>query len=936
MVAALVLGAAAPAAAAPAADPFADCEQRMTAAPDDLASSGCFYQVASAKSLRPQARERLAVWLQRRPGDPGLTLALANNESDLELPEAEARYRTAIAGFRERKITKGIVFASLNLANLLGRRQRAREADEVLAPAEAAASSAGDRMLVNAVRQARARLLWEEGRELGRAYRILREVEAEVFPQGHPITQWQTLHALGGVCSSLGRRAEAIEYYRRLRGLVRAKDALAESTAVMRMAVALMADLEDADDPRAAQAMAFAREAIALSQRGGGHFNESLAHHVLGMLGPRDQAAGHFRQCADYARGIANDHVLSSCLLALAEDSAPLDDGPAARALRSGRTGDEAVRLADEGVAAARHSGDPRPQADALGRRAHLLWLLGRKPEARAGFADALAAVEAIRDTQRDDRVRLELLADRGDLYYTYSGLLLADGDVDAAWTAIERLRARTLIERLDAGQATAGLLADTDARRRRDAVLDRIEAVQRALVAGPADEAARAKLLADLAAAEAEEAELRTAAAAADPRFGALRVQPAALAEVRAALADDEALLSYQLARPADLWRRPAGGSWLVVVTRREARALPLAARGSVAAAVGAFADLVARGDPAGAAAARLHADLIAPALALLPPGTRRLILVPDGALFRLPFAALRATPDAAPLVATHALAIAPSATTWLRLHGKPDAGSRALVLADPELPAPAAAVAGERSWALATAAQLGRLPRARDEAAAVADHLGGAARVLLGADASEAALKREALAGYGVLHFAAHALVDDQFPERSAVLLAPGAADEDGLLQPREIAALDVGGRAVVLSACRSAAGEVLRGEGLMDLTRTFLMAGARVVVGSLWQVRDDDAAALVDVMYRHLAAGQPIDTALARAQQDRAAAGAPPSAWAGFVVVGDGAHAMAIAKTPRPASSRARRWWWWAAAALPLTVAAAALWVRRRRRR
>ena len=168
-----------------------------------------------------------------------------------------------------------------------------------------------------------------------------------------------------------------------------------------------------------------------------------------------------------------------------------------------------------------------------------------------------------------------------------------------------------------------------------------------------------------------------------------------------------------------------------------------------------------------------------------------------------------------------------------------------------------------GRRSVAVAYATllrgvRLGRLPHAREESRAIAHHVAGA-DVLIGATASERAVKARDLRTYDVLHFAAHAVADEAHPERSAVLLAPGGSAEDGLLQAREIAALDIEGSIVVLSACQTAAGAVLSGEGVLSLARAFFEGGAHAVIGTRWPLRDADAAVLFDTFYRHLARGR-----------------------------------------------------------------------------
>jgi CHAT domain-containing protein len=169
--------------------------------------------------------------------------------------------------------------------------------------------------------------------------------------------------------------------------------------------------------------------------------------------------------------------------------------------------------------------------------------------------------------------------------------------------------------------------------------------------------------------------------------------------------------------------------------------------------------------------------------------------------------------------------------------------------------------------------------------------DHLDGESVLRVGGKASEGFLKSTDLRRFAILHFATHAVLDEQNPERSGVLLTPAPASEDGLLQIREIVPLHLDGRIVVLSSCRSASGTVLRGEGVLGIARAFFQAGAHTVVASLWPLRDDDGAALFDRFYAHLGAGLSVSRALRAAQRDRIAAGAPAYAWAGLEVLGDG---------------------------------------------
>ena len=292
----------------------------------------------------------------------------------------------------------------------------------------------------------------------------------------------------------------------------------------------------------------------------------------------------------------------------------------------------------------------------------------------------------------------------------------------------------------------------------------------------------------------------------------------------------------------------------------------------------------------------------------AVLGPGVRRLVIVPDGILHELPFAALRAAADDVPLGARYEIALAPSATLWARWRSLPGrrTPAAALVLADPERRVAGSATAAERGGGILTEAlDLGPLPHARREGRRVRRAVGGESRLLAGHEATEAALKALSLAPFGILHFATHAVADEAYPDRSAVLLEPGSETEDGLLQPPEVSALDLDGRAVVLSACRTAAGPVASGEGVLSLARSFFEGGARTVVASRGRLRDDEAERLFGSFYAHLGRGHGMGEALRLARVDAIASGMPAATWASVELLGDAGLALdARASTGLPA--------------------------------
>src|SRR5207249_2990709 len=113
-------------------------------------------------------------------------------------------------------------------------------------------------------------------------------------------------------------------------------------------------------------------------------------------------------------------------------------------------------------------------------------------------------------------------------------------------------------------------------------------------------------------------------------------------------------------------------------------------------------------------------------------------------------------------------------------------------------------------------------------------------------------------------IVHFATHALFDEERPERSGLALTAVPPASDGLLQMREVYGLKLHAALVTLSACQTALGQNVTGEGLIGLSRAFFYAGANAVMASLWNVNDASTARLMGDFYATLSAGRPIDEA------------------------------------------------------------------------
>jgi len=253
----------------------------------------------------------------------------------------------------------------------------------------------------------------------------------------------------------------------------------------------------------------------------------------------------------------------------------------------------------------------------------------------------------------------------------------------------------------------------------------------------------------------------------------------------------------------------------------------------------------------------AALAADLIDPLEAAL--GDAGLLLIsPDGPLHDLPFAALWNERRGRFLIESRALSFV-DALGARRLPTDPAAvapAERVLAVGDPAaLPSADGEFALRLRRAGAGSAGLPALPAARREIEALAERYPARVHVLLGARATEYNVRREASAA-GELHFAVHALLDRERPLESALVLHPGAmarSQDDGLLQVYEVLEdLRLDADLVVLSACDTALGQQLAGEGVLGFARAFAFAGARTTIASLWSVQDQSTAGLMARFY------------------------------------------------------------------------------------
>jgi CHAT domain-containing protein/tetratricopeptide (TPR) repeat protein len=583
---------------------------------------------------------------------------------------------------------------------------------------------------------------------------------------------------------------------------------------------------------------------------------------------------------------------------------------------------------------------------------------------ARSRIEAALKVVESLRGKVDSHELRSSYFASERQRYDFYIDLLMqmhrqrpADGFATAALEASERARARSLLDSLSESRANIREGADPGLLQQEQSLAQSLNArsARRTRLAGSKlDETESLALDKEIGRLTTEYQELQAQIRAKSPRYAALmQPQPLTLLEIQQQLLDgDSLLLEYALGDEHSYL-------WAVTPTSITSRALP--GRAEVEKAARRVHELLIARQPKKGETAKGHAERTAAddvqyrkeaaALTqmLLGPvadqlGTKRLLIVAEGALQYLPFGALpKPKPEGeqmqgigyagvmTPLVVDHEIVNLPSASALAVLRreiaGRGVPEKAVAVLADPvfEVDDPrlgpggtnrqrATGSARRRLSASSTSPSvlhralrdvgvsrdglsIPRLLSSRQEAEGIMAVVPEAAGMkAMDFRASRATATSPELGQYRIVHFATHGLLDSEHPELSGLVLS--LVDElgqpqDGFLRLHDIYNLNLPADLVVLSACNTALGKEIRGEGLIGIVRGFMYAGAARVVASLWKVDDEATAELMKRFYQQmLQRGLKPAAALRAAQVDmqQQKRWNSPYYWAAFVLQGE----------------------------------------------
>jgi len=440
------------------------------------------------------------------------------------------------------------------------------------------------------------------------------------------------------------------------------------------------------------------------------------------------------------------------------------------------------------------------------------------------------------------------------------------------AFETAERARARTLLDLLS--EARAGLREGVDpALIARERILTarlqaKMERQIQLLVAG-GDSVAADAVAAEIRQGTAEYQRLDAEILAASPRYATFAApDPLKIARLQHDYLDaGTLLLEYAPGdRRSFLWAVSRAGFRSYILPGRSTLDL-LAERARESMSSATDRELA---QSAPAALQALSGAVLGPVAGEL--GTRRLLIVTSGSLQFVPFSALPSPANPAePLIAGHEIVNLPSASTmaFLRRTSEGKSTSKLVaVVADPVFAAADPRVTGSPGASNAgtgpeqeRAAAFGRTTfdrliftrREAENILALAPPNAGFSA--LDFDASRALVLSGALRDYRYVHIASHGLVNPFHPELPSIVLSlvdRGGKPRDGFLQAADIYNLKLNADLVVLSACQTALGKDVRGEGLVGLARAFMYAGSNAVVASLWTVPDRSTAELMRQFY------------------------------------------------------------------------------------
>lgn len=543
---------------------------------------------------------------------------------------------------------------------------------------------------------------------------------------------------------------------------------------------------------------------------------------------------------------------------------------------------------------------------------------LGRKEEGRKLMERAITVIEGIRKEMQLQDEKAGFLEQKLTVYEDMIQLLVQMGRDWEALQYAERSRARAFLDLLTEARIHPETVLKPELKQKKSLLQARYAEIQEQLRLEHATDKSQPgtirKLEQETVQLENQYLQLKREIRKQNPEYSALaHPQPVGMNEVRKLLDETTALLEYSVGEP---------NSYLFLATRRHLKVITLPGEKEISSEIQKLSDVLQKPDRMWQdlerthtsyvdISSRLHDILIKPAYPELAD-KKMLLIVPDGTLNYLPFEVLLTSKPQSQnidfsklpyLIRKFQIHYAPSVSVLSAIRSnllqREGENSRELLaVADPVYGSQAGDMRGSNPdiyGILKAVGGLTSLPNTRVEVEQIAElYPKEKVTLLMGKEANEKNIKHTELRDYRLLHFAAHGIInEDQSEFSSLVLSADEDGQEDGFLMMREVFDLKLNADLVTLSACRTALGQRIRGEGIHSLARAFLYAGTSSVLVSLWDVSDKSTAALMKRMYGSMVVnGDNKVGALRKAKLEMIEGEqySHPYYWAPFVLIGD----------------------------------------------
>ncbi len=783
---------------------------------------------------------------------------------------------------------------------------------------------------------------------LGRVYDTLgdKQKALDYYNQSLPLTRQVgdkateavTLSNIGAVYSSLGDKQKALDYYNQSLPLTRQVGDKAGEALTLTNIGAVYSSLGEKQ-----KALDYYNQSLPLTRQVGDKATEAGTLNNIGRvyddLGEKQKALDYYNQSLPLKRQVGNKAGEAVILNNIGRVYDTLGEKQ------------KALDYYNQSLPLTRQVGDKAGEAVTLWNVAYLERNRGNLNEALTQMEAAINIIENLRTKIASQQLRASYFASRQAYYELYIDLLMqlhktnpSKGYDGLALNASERTRARNLLDILTEARADIRRGADpnlVEQERTLQQQLNAQEYRKYQLLQGQYTNKELADIQKDIESLLGQFNDVQARLRVKSPSYAAL-TQPQAftlnLQQIQQqVLNDNTLLLEYSLGKDR---------SYLWAVTKSGMTSYELPKGADIEAAAKEFYNQLqseAVSNPE--AGMKLSQMLLAPVASQL--GQKRLVIVSDGALQSIPFAALPipdgtsppapllqgegsnpAPPSLAgkgvgglglsPLLLQHEIVSLPSASTIALLRrevkDRPPAAKTLAVLANPvfsrdddrfktaqqprqNTTPPTADPTRSSPFAAATETYV-PLPNTLTEAQQILQFVPNPTQSLqaIGFAASRATATSPELAQYRMIHFATHGSANEEHPELSKVVLSlvdEKGADINGFLHLQDIFNLNLPAELVVLSACQTGLGKDVKGEGLVGLTRGFMYAGSKRVVVSLWRVKDRSTASLMTNFYQQMlqqglnpvAALRAAQLKMLQSEQWKA-----PYYWAPFVIQGE----------------------------------------------